>query len=512
MAKSILHLPHRYKAKELSRQAAVSEPTPEAKRAQKEFAWFCEYLTREWPEPATPAAHHLEWHQHLVTEQDSKCLLRIGGPNVDLLAPRGSAKSTVLGLYVAWVIGIHTEAKMPLQILYISYSLNAARAKSATIKNIITTPEYRAIFPSVLKSKRWSDEYWSIDRAFAGINTTGQEEFTMICAGMAGGITSKRSHLVCLDDVIKNPQQIENLDIREKMAHNWSSVIRPTMLEGGRAICLGTRFRADDIHETTFIPEKGWIQIEQQAVLTDEDTGQEKSYWPSMWSLGYLQGLRNEDGVSFSYQYQNKVIRISDISIDPNWIIRDSVPGDIKEFDALVMGVDLSPTEKETSDYTCFVLGGRKDNRYYVLDMWRGRSAGNLPKLQKILDMCVEWDILEEKNGKYEQSCDIPLYLYCDDTAYQSSLAGDFRQIIINQHKVYNVIYKPGNSKGTKLSRLRGVSGLLENKLVTFNQYRALGKLIDELVCFGSTPHDDAVDSFCYMMQGLAQRARLDAG
>ena len=35
----------------------------------------------------------------------------ISGPNTAILAPRGSAKSTVLGLFAAWMIGRHTAAK-----------------------------------------------------------------------------------------------------------------------------------------------------------------------------------------------------------------------------------------------------------------------------------------------------------------------------------------------------------------------------------------------------------------
>lgn len=497
MAKNAIHLSYRHKARELSRQAVVSEPTPEARRAQQDFAWFCTYLTREWSEPATPAEHHLEWHQHLVTEQDTKCLIRIGGANVDLLAPRGSAKSTVLGLYVAWVIGIHTEAKMPLQILYLSYSLNAARAKSATIKNIITTPEYRAIFPSVLKSKRWSDEYWSIDRTFAGINTTGQEEFTMVCAGMAGGITSKRSHLVCLDDVIKNPQQIESAEIREKMSHNWSSVIRPTMLEGGRAICLGTRFRADDIHDTTFIPEKGWVQIEQKAILTDEQTGKERSYWSSMWSLEYLQGLRKENSYAFSFQYMNTVQRVGGISIEPGWIHYGNIP---ESFDCLTVGVDLAASLKEKSDFTVFILVGKKKDKFYIVDMRRGKWLSNVEKIDVLLELYEEW---------HEPG--IPFNMYLESTAYQASFKGDFITYAVNQKRIYDINCIPVNVKGDKLMRLRSVTGLFSNLLITFNQFRDLSVVAHELTNFGSTQHDDTVDALTLALNGATSRSRLDA-
>lgn len=491
-----LWLPHRHKARELSRKATIAEPSAEARRARDDFGWFCQYCTRNWPEPAKPALHHLEWHRHLVTEQNSKCLIRMAGANVDLLAPRGSAKSTVLGLYVAWVIGIHTEARLPLQILYISYSLNAARAKSATIKQIITSPEYREIFPSVLKGRKWSDEYWSIDRAFAGIHTSGQEEFTMICAGMAGGITSKRSHLVICDDVIKNPEQIESSEIREKMSRNWASVIRPTMLEGGRAICLGTRFRADDIHESTFTPEKGWIQIEQQAILTDEETGVESSYWNSMWSIEYLQGLRNEDPISFSFQYQNKVQRVGSISLDPTWIKYGDIP---QQFDSLSVGVDLAASLKEKNDWTVFILVGKKGDRFYILDMRRGKWIGNLEKIDALLGLYEEW---------HEEG--VPFNVFVESIAYQASFRGDFISYAVNQKRIYDINCIPVNAKGDKLMHLRSITGIFANDLVIFNQFRNLSYVAYELTNFGSCQHDDAADATYFALSGASSRRKLD--
>ena len=97
------------------------------------------------------------------------------------------------------------------------------------------------------KIKR-SDEYWSIDYEFAGIDTAGEEAFTIACGGLKGAITSKRSQLVLIDDPIKSAASINNPDIRREMEQTWSNVIAPTMFQGARAICLGTRFHFDDIH------------------------------------------------------------------------------------------------------------------------------------------------------------------------------------------------------------------------------------------------------------------------
>ena len=73
----------------------------------------------------------------------------------------------------------------------------------------------------------------------------------MLCR-IKGAVTSKRSHLCIIDDAIKSADDIKNKDIRQAMEDNWNAVIVPTMFEGARAICLGTRFRHDDIHSRTF--------------------------------------------------------------------------------------------------------------------------------------------------------------------------------------------------------------------------------------------------------------------
>jgi hypothetical protein len=93
------------------------------------------------------------------------------------------------------------KLKSHLQILYLSYTVDIARSKSATIKRIIESKKYQEVFPTVKLLKNvTSNEYWSIDHKFAGIDTTGEEQFTLCAAGLKGSVTSKRSQLVIIDD------------------------------------------------------------------------------------------------------------------------------------------------------------------------------------------------------------------------------------------------------------------------------------------------------------------------
>lgn len=706
---------------------------------------------------------------------------------MDILAPRGSAKSTILGLYTAWAIGNHAVAKKPLKILYISYTVDVARPKSAAIKRIIEESKiYREIFPTVKIAKGInSNEYWSIDWKFAGIKSTGEEEFTVCCAGLKGAVTSKRSHLcfagctpvltnvglvpiqtiyedpgsyqvltadprtgeaqwsslsgvsrrlssrlirvetadgnhieatedhpfvtsnrgvvqagylqegdqlysfpgkgvvlpgavpnlqslVCaasmegssyyesenqglllqrrlqventflndggkrqqqlqgssawrfspplkrsnlgegwtqmpsvqhrktvvdikkrkskvqeqftcsshrcqqqeqcsskfnyavptvshrlsstgrkseastiaitsveavrgekkyvydlettstnhnffagknytyvlnciLDDVIKSSDDIKNKDIRQMMEDNWNSVIVPTMFEGGRAICLGTRFRHDDIHSTTFTPANDWVQIVQSAIIVN-DHGDEISYWPEMWSLEYLQDRRRQAPISFSFQYQNQIVQTSELSLSPDLIVRGQIS---TEFDALGIGVDLSAGVRERNDYTVMVLGGRVNNKIHIIDCKRIRIMGNLEKLESLMEMCYEWGIVHKDGNQYHASGS-NIDIWSEAVAYQASLEADFKRICLGEHGLYNLNWHAVKGfRGDKVARFRGIMGLFEQRKIVFNKYRKFQALTDEIVNFGVSSHDDCVDALVWLCNGLMTRGNL---
>ena len=482
-------------------KVTTKPPSPEVLRARDNFKDFCVYMGKP------PATHMLEWHAELCTGKDSECLLGIAGPNTSILAPRGSAKSTVLGLFAAWMIGRHTAAKQMLRILYIAYMVDISRAKSATIKGILQSNKYREVFPMVRLSKiKRSDEYWSIDYDFAGIDTAGEEAFTIACGGLKGAITSKRSQLVLIDDPIKSAASINNPDIRREMEQTWSNVIAPTMFQGARAICLGTRFHFDDIHATLFVPKNNWKQIIQKAVITDAD-GRQRSYWPEFWSMKYLNERKMEDRIAFAYQYLNTAVRSADVGISPELIIKGEVPED---YDCLGVGIDLSAGLNEKNDWTVFTLGGIKDGKIFLIDQRRVKSMGNLEKMDTLCEMLADWNVvLENDEGQYFPTMS-PCMIWPEAVAYQSSFEGDFKRVMFEQRALYNLSCSPVKGfKGDKLARLRGVLGLYEHKRVIWNKWRKWDVLEDELLNFGQTTHDDAVDSMVLTMGGLLRRGNL---
>lgn len=469
-------------------------------RASEDFHTFCTLLDKP------PAKHMLEWHQHLITGESNKYLLDIAGPNLDILSPRGSAKSTVLNLFTAWIIGRHTSAGLPLQIIYVSYNIATATPKSRIIKQLIDSTVYKKIFPKVqLKAGMQSDIGWSIDFEYAGIPRVGDEEFTLRAAGLRGSITSKRAHLVIVDDPIKSSTDIKNPSIRDEMNNNWSSVIAPIIFEGGRSICLGTRFHPLDIHKTLFVESKGWKQVTQEA-LTYDNHGNPVSYWPEQWSVKYLMQQKELDPVAFAFQYQQQPVLTSDLIVSPELIIKGDV---VTEFDSLAVGIDLSASRNETSDYTAFVLGGRLNDKYYIIDAHQCRSIGNLEKIDLLCDMLLEWGILHKQDNQY-----FPTYstvtLVVESVAYQASLAADIRRVLLNERGLGNLhVHEVKGFRGDKIARFRGTLGLLENKKIVFNKYRKFDALLDQLINIGATSHDDLLDAYTWLITFLQRRGNF---
>lgn len=531
---------YRWESAHLQRNKIITEASFGAEQARQDFLAFRWYVCGH-----RSYLHHVAWAAKLNTEVDSACLVDIAGPNTLLLAPRGSAKSTFLTEWVAFQIGRQTRpgVQFPIKILYTSYNTDVAVEKSIEVKRIIQSPQYREVFPWVRPSKRWSDKIWEIDKASAGLPLTG-EAYTLCCAGLTGSVNSKRASLIVLDDLIKSPQQIKNPSIRSEMEYNWTSVISKTMFEGARAVCLGTRMSGDDIYCTTFTPERKWSVIEESALI-DRD-GEEVSYWPPVtaknkmgrletvgWSTKFFQEEREDDPMAFAFQRQNKIASSATVKLSKDWI-KDAFPP--MAFEELAIGLDLASSLKQTADFTAFVLVGKtRDDKYYVLDMKRGKWAGNIDKCEVLIQLCLEWGILETENqfetdgsgritwfntegDRQLEDGEVPTFtetgvyvrLFCEAESYQVSFKSDFTREIQNKYNIWNIQAVPKVLKGDKLQKLRGVSGPFQAGKVWFNKSRNLKVLKTEITEFAQK--DDGQDALVLALEGLGARTRLSMG
>jgi predicted phage terminase large subunit-like protein len=448
------------------RTREISTPPPQqvsdrAIAARRDLGEFGAYVAGKIPAP-----HHRAWFPLLCSDEQY----------VSILAPRGSAKSTWLALYAAWMIGKHPE----LQIIYVGYAEPVALKQSRVIKRIIESPRYQEVFPHIRPGKRWSDTDWEIDKNHAGVSAL-DSDYTFYAVGVTGSITSRRAGLILYDDLIKSSAAIANEEIREKMTTNIDEVIMPTLIPGGWVRNIGTRFRRDDLHAKKFTAENGWNVIEQSAIADD------CSYWPDRFTLEFLQGLQEANPITFAYQYQNQIPPDQDEAIiRAEWIQYGVVPN---QFDDLVMGVDLAASERQKGDYTALVLIGRAGDTYYVVDAIRERISGNLEKIRRICE-------LRKKYGQFR--------VIVERVAYQASFAGDWRDEMKRRRLSWRC--EEFIPKGDKDQRLEGISGVFANGLVVLNRDRPMNQLVSELLRT-TLEHDDLADATVIALSRLQRKS-----
>jgi phage terminase large subunit-like protein len=458
--------------------------------------------------PDKPAPRHFKrWFKLIQTGQTSEALAMAAGPNIEILGPRDSAKSTFAVAACAWVIGWNPG----IRLLYVSYSESVALEMSRRIKRLIASQRYRDVFPWIRVGKRNNEGEWEIDKAYAASYRdkppavrieAGSEidaTYTLYAAGVLGSIMSKRADLIWCDDLIKSKEAIESSEIRNKMLSNLDGVISPCLVVGGRWVDVGMLARAGDVHHTFFTESNGFAVDRTEAVYTTK-AGNEKSYWPERHPLAELKRKRDRAPQIFALQYMNQLQQEDDqFVIDPACIKWGDAPS-IKEFKKLVLAVDLAATERESADFTSFTLIGLMADplTYWILENTEFKASGNTAKLKKI----------RELRQRLKRSFKIVF----EKGAYQNSFEGDLKDYRNQEAPELRSCAALGIPSTKDLrARVVGVSGAFENDYVRFsNGGPGLHPLIYQLTNLhkDELEHDDAASSCALGLQYLQGRRK----
>jgi hypothetical protein len=177
-----------------------------------------------------------------------------------------------------------------------------------------------------------------------------------------------------------------------------------------------------------------------------------------------------------------------------------------------------------------FTLLGRRGNvnsgNIQCLGYKRFRASGNIEKIRNLLVLLFDHGLLDIDEDGWENPDDpiaiqfpqkfksIPgVYIdwFIEDVSQQMSIKTDFESLVKKHMGIYSVNPQAQKNRGDKRQRLMAITGQLETGKLTFNRYRFGPKenMIRELIFFGSTQHDDCVDSLTCGVIGLGYRIPL---
>lgn len=262
-----------------------------------EFVWIwnrCQRLT-------TPALHlrMARWLGDTAFDGNRELLL---------LAFRNSGKSTIIGLFCAWLL--HRDSNV--RILILAGDFEIAKKMARNIKQVIERhPATRGLKP--LKSEQWASDQFAVRRSAA------LRDPSVLAKGITANLTGLRADIIVCDDV-EVPNTCDTPAKRKDLRARLSE-IDYILVPGGLKLFIGTPhthesiYRAENVSHSTensaFL--RGYQRFELPLL---DDHG--RSCWPERFPLHTIQRLRDQTGpAKFESQMMLRPRSLESARLDP---------------------------------------------------------------------------------------------------------------------------------------------------------------------------------------------------
>jgi len=441
----------------------------------------------------TPLVHR-EWWK-MVTSSNKY---------VALAAPRKHAKSTALNFCYGLAASLFQVHPFQLKVCK-TYEL--ACDELAKVKTELTENErLMTQFHPRLVRDREND----IICEFLPPGEGKPYRFRMVAIGMGQAIRGKsfgtvRPTLIQLDDAEDEVEVLDANNRRRCMRWLMKTLI-PMLADRGQIRVYGTILHNDSVL-AKLLKLKAWKSARYEAC--DENVTQDSILWPGKFSRDTLINIRDmmsesdEEGDGYAgwlMEYRNIAVDYGTSFFQPE----DFVPmqeEDYKREKRFYAGGDLAYSKNQGRDYTVFGVGGVDSDGYlHIVDRRRGRWDGNrvIDEMYSIEEMCEamngegvdEWFI---ESGAIKETLGSTLALRMPSEGYFNICPG----LVPTQDKAIRATPLQARMRAKKVKWDTRASWFPEarQELLEFTQEGSRGA------------HDDQVDAFAWLAQGLKRMA-----
>jgi predicted phage terminase large subunit-like protein len=399
------------------------------------------------------------------------------GSRIILEAPRRHGKSELsTKRFPALFVGNFPER----QIITCSYGADLAAGFGRDVRNIVQSPEYRAIFPGVTISA---------DSAAAGRWHTSAGG-VYVAAGVGGPVAGRGSHLLLIDDPFKNREEAESETQRNSVWDWFRSAAYPTLMPGGSIVVTSSRWHEDDlIGRLLDLQPDRWERISLPAIRDG------RALDPLRYPIGVLEEIRATIGErEWNAQYQQRPTPDEGAFFQRAWLQWYLDRGGLLEKPiAVYMASDFALTD-DGGDYTVhLVVGVNPAGHWFILDMYRGQVDA-LQAVDEGLALIRQWK---------------PVVWFGEKTAISKAI-GPFLRKRMQETSTFVRIEEiaPVSDKAT---RARPIQGRAQMGLLHLPESAAYTPdLVSELLSFPLGKNDDQVD--CLSLLGLGLDSIVSAG
>jgi len=403
------------------------------------------------------------------------------------MAPRMGKSQMISIYYPAWYLGKHPDHK----VIVASHTADLAVVMARKVRNLINTPEYKAIFPQT--------NIASDAKAAAQWNTTKGGEYFAI--GVGGALAGRGAHLIIADDPLSE-QDIKagNTSSLDSTYEWFSAGLRTRLMPEGKICVLHTRWHQRDLIgrliKDSAMNEGGdkYETFEFPAIL-NEGTENEKSIWPEQWSLEALQQTRaSMHHIMWQWyaQYQQNPTAAEAAIIKRDWIRwwdKENPP----RIDFIVQAFDTALTTKERSDFSvCHTWGvweNEDDGTQNVILLNKVKGKYEFPELKQMAhDQYKEWQ---------------PDSVIVEAKASGQPLIDEMRR-----SGIFVQDFSPGKGQD-KIARLNAVADMFASGHVWFPENAWAAATVEEILAFPAGEHDDEVDTMTLALMRIRKGGLL---
>ena len=450
----------------------------ERKAAHDDLIEFCKKMQ---PDYIVGKHHRMLADMLMDIEQGSKDRVCVNIP------PRHGKSQLVSIFYPAWFLGRNPTKK----VMMVSHTTDLAVDFGRKVRNLISTDEYKEIFPTVALA---------VDSKSAGRWNTNMGGEYYAC-GIGSSIAGRGADLLLIDDPHSEQDVINgNFEVFAK-AYEWYTFgARTRLMPQGRVAIIQTRWHMDDLTGRVI---KDMAQneradqfevVEFPAILevTNKKTKkkEQKPLWPEFFDLDAL--LRTKASMptfQWNAQYQQEPTAEEAALVKREWWnmwMADDPP----QCEYVIMSLDAAAEKHNRADYTALTTWGvflnEETNDYNIILLNSVKQRMEFPELKELaLEEYKFWEpdsfIVEKKNSG------VALYQ-------------EMRRMGLPVSE-----YTPHRGSGDKLARLNSVSDIVASGLCWVPPTRWAEEVVEEIAGFPFMSNDDLVDSTVMVLMRFRQ-------
>jgi|TARA_R110000803_G_scaffold87023_1_gene153609 predicted phage terminase large subunit-like protein len=404
------------------------------------------------------------------------------------MPPRHGKSELVSRRFVPWIQGRDPYRN----VIFATYNEDFAKDFGADVRNIMTLPQYKHVFPSFGLRKGGASK--------SRIQTTSGGMSVFV--GRGGSITGRGGDFVILDDPIKDSMEANSPTLREQLWQWFTQVLMTRLMTASASIVIvQTRWHEDDLigrltdpTNPHYSPEEAakWKIINLPALAEDEDPlGRKKGelLWPERFDMEFMEAQRRLDPRGFSALYQGRpTAEDGDLFRRENikYFNRKDLPEDMRIYAASDHAVGVDRTR---NDATCLLIVGvdRNDDIFLLDCWWEKRTTDKV--VDAMLELMSKWKPL----------------IWWAEKGHISKAIGPFLRKRMAEEKVYCRIEEV-TPVANKVQRAQSILGRMAmNKVLFPRQSVWTQKATDEILKFPNGRNDDFVDTLAWIGMGLAR-------